>query len=291
MNAEQKSVLQFLLDLAGDYLRGGYRIPRNRFNGDSPRPENSGIPVQEESGTQVLSEKAIADQGVTVKDERQKAVQNGGESFADLSAEINACTACPLAKNRRQALKGAGSEKPLVLVVSECPSPEDNLEGKVLAGETGALLDRMLKAIGLFRDKNCFITYTIKCCPPENKQLKDEGRKACAGFLKREIQCLKPQCILALGKDAALSLALLEGESADRDMGRVPPGLKTPDPGAGIGEIRGDFYACLGIPMLVIHHPGDVLNDTALKAPVWKDLQVLQARLSESGVSRYGGAR
>jgi DNA polymerase len=165
-----------------------------------------------------------------------------------------------------------------VLVAAECPGPEDDREGRVFAGETGALLDRMLKAIGLFREKNCFITYSVKCCPPPGYAVGEAERASCAAFLKRQLSCLKPRAVLALGAPAGTLLRGLGGSEESpvplEDAGRGDSANRPED-------MRGRFFSCLGIPLLVTRHPADVMLNTALKAPVWKDLRQLQAKLTE----------
>ncbi|MDR2096118.1 MAG: uracil-DNA glycosylase [Treponema sp.] len=251
MTAEQKNTLNGFLNIAEDYLSGGYRAPRAvcRYT-DDPAPSCNGR-LPEDSETGRLSPEPAA----------------GEEKISALAVEIKDCGACPLSKHRKQALSGTGAEKPLVLVAADCPGPEDDREGRVFAGETGALLDRMLKAIGLFREKNCFITYLVKCLPSPGHAIDEAERLSCEAFLKRELSCLKPRAVLALGASAGARLKGLGGSKESSLPSRE--------------DMRGRFFSCLGIPLLVTYHPAEVMLNTALKAPVWKDLQQLQAKLGE----------
>jgi DNA polymerase len=260
MTAEQKTILKGFLDITGDYLRGGYHTPHAaRFYTDDPVPSGEGY-GSENQETGSPGPKRVEEAGKNTDKE---------ESISVLAAEVRECHACPLSKSRKQALNGAGVEKPLVLVAAECPGPEDDGEGRVFAGETGALLDRMLKAIGLFREKNCFITYLVKCCPPPGYTINEAEHSSCTAFFKRELSCLKPRAILALGAAAGALLGKLGGSAE----GRV--GANKPE------DTRGQFFSCLGIPCIVTYHPAEVMLNAGLKAPVWKDLQQLQAKLAE----------
>jgi DNA polymerase len=267
MTAEQKTILKGFLSITGDYLCGGYHTPHTAYlYTDDPAPSGKGH-YSENLETESPSRKQAA-----------RKYADKEESISVLAAEVKECRACPLSKNRKQALSGMGAEKPLVLVVSECPGPEDDREGRVFAGETGALLDRMLKAIGLFREKNCFISYSVKCCPPSGYIINEAERSSCVGFLKRELSCLKPRAVLALGVAAGALLQKLGGSAEGSIL------IEEADNTANTTEdMRGHFFSCLGIPFIVTYHPAEVMLNTGLKAPVWKDLQQLQVKLGDFG--------
>jgi DNA polymerase len=117
----------------------------------------------------------------------------------------------------------------------------------------------MLGAINLFRDRNCFIANTVKCRPPNNRDPLPEETAACAPFLERQIDVLKPLAILCVGRVAAQTL------------------LKSPE---GIGRLRGRFTSYRGIPLLPTYHPSALLRDKNLKRPAWEDLKLLREKLA-----------
>ena len=129
-------------------------------------------------------------------------------------------------------------------------------------GRAGQLLDRMLKPIELFRDKNCFIANMVKCRPPGNRDPAPGEIAACFPFLERQILLLRPRFILCMGRVAAQNL------------------LKTSQ---GINALRGKFVDLevgdLVIPVLPSFHPSAILRDESLKAPAWEDLKLLRSRL------------
>jgi DNA polymerase len=145
-------------------------------------------------------------------------------------------------------------------VVGEGPGADEDLSGRPFVGKAGQLLDKMLAAIGLYREKNCFIANVVKCRPPENREPLPEEAAACLPFLTRQIALLEPRIILCAGRIAAQTL------------------LET---GAPLGSLRGHWSDYKGIPLLPTYHPSALLRDEAKKRPAWEDLKVLRAKLSE----------
>ena len=193
---------------------------------------------------------------------QKEAVQkiSGGVTLDSIALKISSCKKCLLSSTRKNTVPGEGVINPLVLVIGEGPGEDEDKTGRPFVGKAGQLLDKMLAAISLRRDLNCFIANIVKCRPPMNRTpMKDEA-VACSGFLQAQIHVLKPKMILAMGRCAIQNL--LDTES-------------------GINSLRGKFFEYNGIPLLATYHPSALLRDPALKAPAWSDLKTFRARLSE----------
>lgn len=251
MTAEEKKDLVQFLDLASDYLRGGYRQFREAFTGDGgPERASPELPAPPDSPPPIP------------------------DSPERIAAEIAVCTGCSLAAARTLAVPGEGVPSPLVLVVGEGPGANEDAGGRPFVGEAGQYLDRMLAAVALSRERNCFIANTVKCRPPGNRDPLPEETASCLPYLIRQIECLNPLLILCAGKVAANRLLGFDGtESIGRLRGRFYPygGIE------GHPESRRDRI----IPLLCTYHPSAVLRDQSLRAPVWADLKLLRAKLSE----------
>jgi uracil-DNA glycosylase family 4 len=128
-------------------------------------------------------------------------------------------------------------------------------------GKAGQYLDRMLKAIDLDRNSNCFIANIVKCRPPGNRDPLPEESSACLPYLQEQIAILRPKAILAVGRIA----------------GQVLTGS-----GGGVGELRSREHSFGDIPLAVTYHPSAVLRDRSLRAPVWEDLKRLNALLGHA---------
>lgn len=172
-----------------------------------------------------------------------------------IAEKIRSCGACPLASTRKNAVPGEGSRSPLVLVVGEGPGAEEDESGRPFVGPAGQLLDKMLAAIGLDRRTNCFIANVVKCRPPRNRDPEVLERKACLGYLRAQIEALKPRAILCLGRVAVQTLL---------------------DTEEGIGSLRGRFRDFEGRSLIATYHPSALLRDESLKRPAWEDLKKLR---------------
>jgi DNA polymerase len=185
-----------------------------------------------------------------------------GESIDAIASRIADCTRCGLCTARQNTVPGVGPNSPLVMVIGEAPGADEDAKGEPFVGKAGELLDKMLAAIGLSRETNCFIANIVKCRPPENRDPSPEEAAACAPFLEAQIAALKPRAIIAVGQIATQNL------------------LKTQ---TGIGQLRGRFFDYQGIPLMPTYHPSALLRDENLKRPAWEDLKGFKAELLSGG--------
>jgi uracil-DNA glycosylase family 4 len=182
-----------------------------------------------------------------------------------LAARVSECTACALSESRTHTVFGEGVSDPEVLVIGEGPGAEEDPQGRPFAGASGKLLDKMLAAIGLSRQTNCYIGNIVKCRPPNNREPTPIERAACIGYLRAQIAILKPRFILCVGRTAAHGL------------------LDLADP---ISRLRGRTFEFEGIPVVITFHPSALLRDASLKRPAWEDLKRFRALID--GSSRAG---
>ena len=190
-----------------------------------------------------------------------------GSPHAEAEAEIKKialsvaqCNKCILSKTRTNTVPGIGKIPPIVLVIGEGPGADEDRTGEPFVGKAGQLLDKMLAAIQLSREDNCFIANIVKCRPPANRTPLPEEAQACANFLQAQIDVLKPKMILAVGNTALHNLL---------------------DTTAGIKKLHGKFFNYQGIPLLATFHPSALLRDESLKRPAWEDLKLFRNKLLE----------
>ncbi|MNK08603.1 Uracil DNA glycosylase superfamily protein [compost metagenome] len=179
-------------------------------------------------------------------------------NLEQLSQQVVACTACGLCQGRRHAVFGQGAQPTRWLVVGEAPGEQEDRQGQPFVGRSGQLLDAMLSAVGMSRERDVFITNVIKCRPPGNRNPKPEEIAACSPYLMRQIALLKPERILVLGRFAAQTLLGTD---------------------ATIGSLRGRIHQLktdegAQIPVIVSYHPAYLLRSPSEKARAWQDLKL-----------------
>ncbi|MGO4282097.1 uracil-DNA glycosylase [Cupriavidus sp. RAF20_2] len=171
--------------------------------------------------------------------------------WAALEAAVAECTACGLSDTRTNTVLGVGDRRAEWMLVGEAPGENEDLQGEPFVGQAGKLLDNMLGALGLARDRNVFIANVLKCRPPGNRNPEPEEVAHCEPFLRRQIALIRPKVIVVLGRFAAQSL------------------LRSTTP---IGKLRGTVHRYEGIPVVVTYHPAYLLRTLTDKARAWEDL-------------------
>ncbi|MEI2417218.1 uracil-DNA glycosylase [Orrella sp. JC864] len=189
---------------------------------------------------------------------RQTAQLAAQSDFDQLREHVLACTACGLCQGRKQAVYGVGVRQATWMVVGEAPGEQEDRKGEPFVGRSGQLLDAMLASVGKSRASNVFIANVIKCRPPGNRNPRPEEIAACSPYLMRQIELLKPERLLVLGRFAAQTL------------------LRTDAP---IGSLRGRVHTLdtpdgRQVPLVVSYHPAYLLRSPLEKAKAWQDLRL-----------------
>ena len=181
----------------------------------------------------------------------------------ELAAAAAACTQCRLhGLGRRQAVFGEGDPEADVMFVGEGPGAEEDAQGIPFVGRSGELLTKMIRAMGLDRGpgSRVYIANVVKCRPPGNRTPGPDEASACWGFLKRQIEIIRPKIIVVLGNAAARMLL---------------------DTKVGITRLRGQWQDLGGIPVMPTFHPAYLLRQYTVenRRNVWSDLQEVMKKL------------
>lgn len=183
-------------------------------------------------------------------------------ALAELEEEVRACTKCPLHEGRANAVPGMGVLDPLVMVIGEGPGADEDRQGLPFVGRAGQYLDKWLAALELSRDRDVYIANIVKCRPPGNRDPQTGEIEACTPYLARQIDIIRPQTILALGRFAASWLTGLTDS---------------------LGRMRGRTFDFRGVPVIVTYHPSGVLRNPEYRRPVWEDLRRLREMYAAAG--------
>lgn len=180
------------------------------------------------------------------------------ESLAAVRKSLGDCHRCVLSKTRKNIVFGSGNPQAGIVFVGEGPGADEDASGEPFVGEAGRILTRIITAMGLTRD-SVYICNVVKCRPPGNRNPEADEIAACSPFLLRQIQAVKPDVIVALGKFSSHTL------------------LNTREP---ISKLRGKFHDYNGIPLMPTFHPSYLLHNRENKElfwDVWDDMtQVLR---------------
>ena len=92
--------------------------------------------------------------------------------------------------------------------------------GLPFIGGSGYMLDAALRLSGLLR-KDVFISNTVKCHPPGNRQSTEEEKKNCQIYLWHELDIVRPKLVVALGNDAKATVQDIDFDYLDDDMPKI----------------------------------------------------------------------
>jgi len=181
------------------------------------------------------------------------------DSLEKIENEIKDCSLCRLKAYRKKTVSGSGITKPRLMIIGDAPGPEENQNGLAFSGEAGELLDKMLKAIGVDRAKECFLTYLVKCAPPNGRDSAKDEQEYCAQYLERQFDVVNPDTVLILGRGTAQVL------------------LQTKD---SMQNLRATVHQYKNKKTVVSYSPSAILKDESLKRPAWEDLKLLKECLN-----------
>lgn len=123
-----------------------------------------------------------------------------------LEAICRTCGTCRLRETRNKVVFGEGSPEAVVVFIGEGPGREEDLSGRPFVGRSGKLLRRMISAIKLSEENDCYIANIVKCRPPGNRDPEPDEIDTCVKFLKKQLEIIYPHLIVLLGKTAVKGL-------------------------------------------------------------------------------------
>ncbi|MFX0167974.1 MAG: uracil-DNA glycosylase [Candidatus Hodarchaeota archaeon] len=181
--------------------------------------------------------------------------------WEQLTQEILSCKRCPLAHSRTQAVPGVGPNTARLVIIGEAPGRQEDLQGEPFVGAAGRLLTQLLEEAGIPRT-TVFITNTVKCRPPDNRQPTQSEQDACRPLLIRQLAYIQPKVIALVGRVPAESLL----NTAVR-----------------MGATHGQTLTQKGQAFFVMYHPAAGLYNQALVPTLQEDMQRLKQLLAEEG--------
>jgi len=121
------------------------------------------------------------------------------DSLEQISAEVTACTRCPLHETRNKAVPGEGPVDAQIMFIGEGPGFHEDQSGRPFVGAAGNFLNELLGSVGMKRE-DVFICNVIKCRPPGNRDPEPGEIDACRAYLDRQIEQINPKLIVTLGR-------------------------------------------------------------------------------------------
>lgn len=185
------------------------------------------------------------------------------DSLEKIKKELINCKKCPLYKERVKnnffPVFGEGNKKAKIIFVGEAPGKNEAKTGRPFCGAAGKILDELFQSVKIKREE-VYITNIVKDRPPKNRQPAKEEIAACAPFLDRQIEIIKPRIICALGNHSTRYILKKYGlENEVRE----------------ISKIHGKIFRNGTIKIIPLYHPASAIYNPRLKKVLKNDFKKL----------------
>jgi DNA polymerase len=107
-----------------------------------------------------------------------------------------------LHKTRTKTVPGSGNPQAKIVIIGESPGSDEDQQGLPFVGKSGQKLTEMLKSAGINRE-DAFITNSVKCRPPGNRNPEPNEIQACNYYLWEQLRIISPEIVITLGKFAS----------------------------------------------------------------------------------------
>lgn len=190
--------------------------------------------------------------------------------FEALKATALGCNLCKLAATRTQVVFGEGNPQARLMFIGEGPGKDEDASGRPFVGRAGQLLTRIIENGLKLKREDVYIANVVKCRPTvdglgkRDRPPEPDEVKACAPYLQRQIELIRPEVIVTLGNPSTRFL------------------LQTME---GITKLRGKWQTYNGIAVMPTYHPSFLLRNggdagnTPYKRDVWNDMKLVIEKL------------
>lgn len=183
--------------------------------------------------------------------------------FDKFREQCLSCGKCRLAQTRTNVVFGVGNEKSKIMFIGEAPGENEDLSGEPFVGRGGKLLDSYLSVVGFDRKTNIYITNTVKCRPPKNRDPMPDEQDCCIGYLREQFRIIQPAIVVCLGRISSCKL--------------IKPDFK-------VTREHGIFFEKKGTLFVGTFHPAALLRDPRKKEDALNDFLKIREKAEELGL-------
>ena len=183
-----------------------------------------------------------------------------------LEKNITSIQDCNLKKDSKSLIMGNGEINSPIMIIGETPGELEEKSGKPFQGDVGILLEKMLIAINI-RKERVYLTYSINFRPPEDRKPTSQEMKRYSVFLKEHISIIDPKILILMGSTAMETVT----------------GLNTK-----ISNERGQWKEIIiknkTIPLLITYSPSYLIRFSENKKYSWEDLKKIKQKISDLNI-------
>ena len=183
-----------------------------------------------------------------------------------LKEEIENIKNCELKSSANKIVFSDGNNQSKVMIVGEGPGQKEDEIGKPFVGDAGILLNKMLNAIKIKREK-IYITNVVNYRPPNNRKPESVEILRYADFLRKHISIIDPKILILMGSTAMESLFGSKIKiSKERGVWKYI-------------IINNKSYLCM-----ITFHPAYLLRQPDQKKNSWTDLKEIRKKIDQLNI-------
>ena len=185
----------------------------------------------------------------------------------ELKNKINSIENCSLKDNSQNLVLGDGNINSPIMLIGETPGIEENKTGTTFKGEIGELLNKMLLAIKIKRQK-IYCSYAINFRPPEDRKPTSQEIKRYSVFLKEHISIINPKIIVLMGSSAMEAVTGINSKiSSER------------------GKWQETILKNKTYPVMISFNPSYLIRFPENKKYSWEDLKKIKKKITEMEIA------
>ena len=193
-------------------------------------------------------------------------LENSKFRLETLKNKIKTIQNCDLKKNASKIVFADGNIQSPIMIVGEGPGQKEDELGKPFVGDAGNLLNKMLKAINIERDK-IYITNVVNYRPPNNRKPELTEINRYSEFLKEHISIIDPKILILMGSTAMESI-LGSNKKISKERGQWKEVI-----------IKQQNYKTI-----VTFHPAYLLRKPEQKKFSWEDLKIIRKEIDQQNI-------
>jgi uracil-DNA glycosylase family 4 len=161
----------------------------------------------------------------------------------------------PLADSALDIVPGEGPSTAEVIFIGEAPGAQEQIDRRPFVGRSGKLFRKILEEESEIQPEQIYISNIVKARPPDNRDPSIEELAAYKIYLDKEIEILKPELIVTLGRFS---------------MAKFLPNVKISQVHGKLHKAKWDGGMSYVLPM---YHPAAALRATKTKNAFIEDFK------------------
>tara|TARA_B100000965_G_scaffold9006_1_gene6991 strand:- start:41 stop:760 length:720 start_codon:yes stop_codon:yes gene_type:complete len=201
-----------------------------------------------------------------IKNNKNNTNQNKVKKLLDLKKQIDSIENCNLKNNSKNLLIGDGNINSPIMFIGGTPGLAEDSSGLSFQGDVGALLNKMLLAINIKREK-VYLTYSINFRPPEDRKPTGQEIKRYSVFLKEHISIIDPKIVILMGGTAMETVTGINNKISNER-----------------GKWKEIILKNKTFPLMITFSPSYLIRFPENKKYSWEDLKRIKQKIQDLNI-------